>query len=49
MILECHAYHLQLLANPHSAVCLFVECDFLLFFFVLHCLWLLFGWVILHL
>ena len=47
MILVCHAYYLQLLANPHSAVSLFVECDF--FLFVLHCLWLIFGWVILHL
>ena len=32
MILICQAYYLQLLANPHSAVSLFVECDFLLFF-----------------
>ena len=33
MILVCHAYYLQLLANPHSAVSLFVECDFLFVFF----------------
>ena len=45
MILGCHAYYLQLLANPHSAVlvCLFLLCDFccLFFLFVLHCLWLI--------
>ena len=33
MLLVCHAYCLQLLANPHSAVSLFAECDF--FFFAL--------------
>ena len=34
MILGCHAFYLQLLANPLSAVSLFVECDFCSFVFL---------------
>ena len=41
MILVCHAYYLQLLANPHSAVSLFVVCDF--FFFALFVVNIWFG------